>query len=188
MKEFKSYLMEMEASEVFEAINFMIERDIPLTENVYRPGSEKYYGFFKEARKLRQDGYLTVGGSNAEILDTDLGEFVEYEGKMVPLDMPLVEGLFEEKDVELNKPKRGGAKKFYVYVKDPSTGNVKKVSFGDTGGLKAKINDPEARKSFAARHQCSTKTDKTSPGYWACRLPRYAKALGMQVNNPGAFW
>jgi hypothetical protein len=64
---------------------------------------------------------------------------------------------------------------------------VKKVTFGDTTGLKAKINDPEARKSFAARHQCSQQTDKTKPGYWACRLPRYAKQLGMSGGG-NFFW
>ena len=179
--------MEMDQNEVIEAIHFMTERNIPLMDNVFRPGSEKYYGFFKEARKLMENGTIQPDELTSEILNTDLGEFAEYEGRMVPLDMPLIGDLMEEKDVELNKPKRGGSKKFYVYVKSPS-GGVKKVSFGDTTGLKAKINDPEARKSFAARHQCSTKTDKTKPGYWACRLPRYAKALGMQVANPSAFW
>ena len=52
-------------------------------------------------------------------------------------------------------------KKYYVYVKDPSTGNVKKVSWGDTSGLKVKLNDPAARKSFAARHKCDQQNDKT---------------------------
>jgi hypothetical protein len=188
MKQFKSYLMEMELNEVRQAVDFMTERGIPFTENVYRPGSEKYYGFFKEVKKLVNEGVIEVDDINKDILETDIGEFAEYEGKMVPLDIPLISGINEEKDVELNKPKRGGPKKFYVYVKDPKTKNVKKVTFGDTTGLKAKINDPEARKSFAARHNCSSKKDKTKAGYWSCRLPRYAKALGMQVDNPGAFW
>ena len=61
-----------------------------------------------------------------------------YEGEEVPLDLPLL----EEKDVELNKPKRGG-KKFYVYVRDPQTKKIKKVTWGDTTGLKVKLNDPE---------------------------------------------
>ena len=96
---------------------------------------------------------------------------------MVPLDSPMVEE--DEKQPELNKPKAGGPKKYYVYVKDPSSGNIKKVSWGDTTGLKIKLNDPEARKSFAARHKCSTKNDKTKPGYWACRMPYFAKQLGL---------
>jgi hypothetical protein len=74
-----------------------------------------------------------------------------------------------------------------VFVKNPKTGKIKKVSFGDTTGLKAKLNDPKARKSFAARHKCAQKTDKTTPGYWSCRLPRYAKLLGIKSNFTG-FW
>jgi hypothetical protein len=93
----------------------------------------------------------------------------------------------EKKTPELNKPKRGGAKKFYVYVKDPKTKNIKKVSFGDTTGLSAKINNPKARKAFADRHDCKNKKDKTKAGYWACRLPRYAKLLGLKGSYSG-FW
>ena len=92
----------------------------------------------------------------------------------------------EEKDVELNEPKRGGAKKFYVYVKNDK-GNIIKVQFGDTTGLKAKINDPEARKSFVARHNCDQKKDKTKAGYWSCRLPYYAKQLGLSGGG-SFFW
>jgi hypothetical protein len=110
-------------------------------------------------------------------------KFGLYEGVNVPLEMPMV----ESEDVELNSPKRGGPKKFYVYVKNDK-GNVIKVTFGDTTGLKTKINDPAARKSFAARHQCATKKDKTKASYWACRLPRFASKLGMKVDNPGAYW
>jgi len=64
---------------------------------------------------------------------------------------------------------------------------VIKIQFGDTTGLKAKINDPEARKSFAARHQCDQKKDKTKAGYWSCRLPYYAKQLGLSGGG-NFFW
>ena len=50
---------------------------------------------------------------------------------------------------------------------------------GDTTGLSVKLKNPQARKSFAARHKCSQQKDKTSAAYWACNLPRYAKSLGM---------
>ena len=93
----------------------------------------------------------------------------------------------DEKDPPLNQPKRGGPKKFYVYVKDPSSGNIKKVTWGDTTGLSVKMNDPEARKSFAARHQCSTQKDRTSAAYWACNTPRYAKQLGLSGGG-NFFW
>ena len=94
------------------------------------------------------------------------------------------EAEFKGKEVSLGKPKRGGPKAYYVYVKDGD--KVKKVTFG-SGGLRAKINDKKARNAFAARHKCSTKKDKTKAGYWSCRLPRYAKLLGLKSNFSG-FW
>ena len=92
----------------------------------------------------------------------------------------------QKKDPPIGKPKRGGSKAYYVYVRDPKTKKIKKVSFG-SGGLRAKINNPKARNAFAKRHRCSTKNDRTKPGYWSCRLPRYAKALGLG-NNKNTFW
>lgn len=109
-----------------------------------------------------------------------------YEGKQVPLEQPMIESEYQGRDVELNQPKRGGKAKYYVYVKNDK-GNVIKIQFGDTTGLSAKINDKEAAKSFAARHQCATKTDKTKAGYWACRLPKYAKQLGLKGGG-NYFW
>ena len=91
----------------------------------------------------------------------------------------------DKKNPPLNKPKRGGSKKFYVYVRDK--GKIKKVSFGDTSGLSAKINNPQARKAFAARHDCANKKDKTKASYWSCRLPRYAKLLGIKSTFSG-YW
>jgi hypothetical protein len=94
------------------------------------------------------------------------------------LDFPyLNEAEYNGKEVELNKPKKGGTKKYYVYVKDGD--KVKKVQWGDTTGLKVKIGNLEASKSFAARHKCDTEKDKTSANYWACHLPRYSKQLGL---------
>jgi len=100
----------------------------------------------------------------------------------------LSEAEYKGKKVELNKPMRdsSGGKAYKVYVKDPKTGNIKTVRFG-SGGLRAKINDPKARQAFAKRHKCSTKKDKTKASYWSCRLPRYAKLLGLKSNFSG-FW
>lgn len=99
----------------------------------------------------------------------------------------LTEAKEKKKNPPLNKPKRGGSKKFYVYVRDPRTKKIKKVSFGDTSGLSAKINNPEARRAFSKRHDCPNKKDKTKASYWSCRLPRYAKLLGLKSNFSG-FW
>ncbi len=92
----------------------------------------------------------------------------------------------KKKDPPIGKPKRGGSKAYYVYVRDPKTKKIKKVSFG-SGGLRAKIRNPKARKAFAARHKCSQKTDRTKPSYWSCRLPRYASQLGLGANM-NTFW
>ena len=94
----------------------------------------------------------------------------------------LSESEYKGKDVSLNKPKSGGPKKWYVYVKNPKTGKVIKVSYGSPV-MTAKWNDPGARKSFAARHRCHMKKDKTKAGYWACRAH---KDFGKNVS--GRFW
>ena len=96
------------------------------------------------------------------------------------------EAEFKGKDVKLNKPKRGGSKAYYVYVRDPKTKKVKKVSFG-SGGLRAKIKNKEARNAFAKRHNCDQKKDRTKAGYWSCNLPRYASLLGLGANM-NTFW
>jgi hypothetical protein len=52
--------------------------------------------------------------------------------------------------------------------------------------LAVKLKDPKARKAFSDRHNCPEKTDKTTPGYWACSLPRFAKSLGL--SGGGRYW
>ena len=92
----------------------------------------------------------------------------------------------KKKDPPIGKPKRGGSKAYYVYVRDPKTKKIKKVSFG-SGGLKAKIRNADARKRFAARHNCKNKKDRTTAGYWSCNLPRYAEQLGLG-SKMNTFW
>jgi hypothetical protein len=94
----------------------------------------------------------------------------------------------KKKQPALGKPKRGGSKKFYVYVKDPKTKRIKKVSFGMAGGgLRAKLNNSKARSAFSKRHNCPQKKDRTKASYWSCRLPRYAKLLGFKTTFSG-YW
>ena len=116
--------------------------------------------------------------------DKEICPLCDGSGKWENKECPSCEGkgMFEAeyqgKEVELNKPKRGGSKKYYVYVKNPKTGNVKKISFGDVTGLRTKSGNAKRAKSFAARHNCEKKNDKTKAGYWACRLPRYGLVKG----------
>ena len=178
-----------------EGLKYHMDNNMPLTEHVYRAGSQKYFDLWAEARALYSRGILEVTGDDLEILtETNLGEFAIVEGKKVPLDFPIeldeaeVEAIYEEAKKKLNKPMRdsSGGKAYKVYVKDPKTKKVKTVRFG-SGGLRAKINDKKARNAFAKRHKCSQKKDKTKASYWSCRLPRYAKLLGLK-SNFGGFW
>jgi len=78
------------------------------------------------------------------------------------------EAEYKGRDVKLNKPMRGDVKKYKVYVKNDK-GNVVKVNFGDKN-MEIKRDDPERRKSFRARHKCADKKDKTTAGYWSCKM------------------
>ena len=175
-----------------EGLQYHIDKKIPLFETVYRIGSDKHLSLIKEARKMYSRNVIDLCEDDEALIKTHLGEFALYEGESVPLDLPMLneeeieEAEFKGKDVPLNKPKRGGSKAYYVYVRDPKTKKIKKVSFG-SGGLRAKIKNKEARNAFAARHNCKNKKDRTKAGYWSCNLPRYASALGLGANM-NTFW
>jgi len=81
---------------------------------------------------------------------------------------------YKGRKVTLNKPTRiakgqtsYGKKKFQVFVKNKND-NVVRVTFGDPN-MKIRKNEPSRRKSFRARHRCSTAKDKTSARYWSCK-------------------
>jgi hypothetical protein len=184
-------LTENKRVRISEGLNWHITNKTPLYENVYRFGSKNYFRLFNEARKLYNRGLLEISSSTDRwLMKTDIGKLGLYEGKLVMLDIPIQinEAEYQGKDVELNKPKRSsGPKKYKVYVNNDK-GNVIKVNFGDVkGGLSAKIDDPEARKEFANRHDCKNKKNKTKAGYWSCNLPRYWKALGGS-DNMNTYW
>ena len=89
------------------------------------------------------------------------------------------EAEYRGRKVKLNKVMRGDVKKFKVFVKDPKTGNIKKVNFGHGGTsakkrgektMKIKKSDPKRRKSFRARHNCDNPGPKTKARYWSCRM------------------
>ena len=251
------------------SLQYHLDNKLTLSENIYRYTSDSFIQLFKEAREALSDEQIELSEEDTELLETtDIGEYGDYNGIKVPLDLPmmsagkanplfeigcmidsmienedtideaasidemidydlvkeLVESIggtidmdkfrkavnvqnesfdyngfdmlkasvdymneleYQGKKVALNKPKRGGSKKFYVYVKSKK-GNVKKVSFGDTG-LSVKFKQKGARASFAARHKCATKKDKTKAGYWSCNIGRYWKSLGGSSNFSG-YW
>tara|TARA_R110002074_G_scaffold205_5_gene819 strand:+ start:252 stop:737 length:486 start_codon:yes stop_codon:yes gene_type:complete len=109
--------------------------------------------------------------SMEETYDDD-DDFHEAYGIM---EETLEEAEYQGRKVKLNKPMQGDVKKFKVYVKDPKTGNVKKVNFGHGGSsvkgktMRIRKNNPAARKSFRARHNCDNPGPKTKARYWSCR-------------------
>ena len=130
---------------------------------------------YQKAKKLKgfnADDYTFSSDNNLYVKKESLEEKKKAKSK--------------KKDPPIGKPKRGGPKAYYVYVRDPKTKRIKKVTFG-SGGLRAKIRNPKARNAFAKRHRCSEKNDRTKPSYWSCRLPRYAKQLGLG-SNMNTFW
>ena len=110
-----------------------------------------------------------------EITLEDNEDFNEVFGILGFPEEEVWEAEYQGRKVPLNKPMRGDVKKFKVYVKDPKSGNVKKVNFGH-GGTSAKRptmrirkSNPKARKSFRARHNCANPGPKTKARYWSCR-------------------
>jgi len=160
---------------------YHLENKISVLNNIFRPHSESFFELLRESRNFQE---LLNDEDRSLFEESDLGLWAEFEGEMVPLDLPMfcddfiTEAEYNGKKVSLGKPMRSsGPKKYKVYVKNPKTGRVKVVHFGDVkGGLTTKINDPAARRSFIARHRCKRKwkpSDKLSAGYWSCHLPRY---------------
>jgi hypothetical protein len=189
------YIKKFNEELVSEHLQYHIDNNMSVTENIFRYGSDSYFRLLKESRELYDSGKIELSGHDKELFEgSDIGRFEMFEGELVPLDLPLEiieelnEAEYKGREVKLNYPTRSsGPKKYKVFVKNPKTGNVKVVHFGDvSGGLSAKVSDPKARKSFAARHQCHLKKDKTKPGYWACRANKYGHLWGGKT-YPG-YW
>jgi len=186
---------------ISENLKYHIDKKIPLVENIHRYGSESFFNLINEVRYLHDNGKINLSYLDEELIKTDIGKKAIFEGKEVWLDIPmeeietLSEAKFRGKTVKTRSPQRSsvGGKAYIVYVAgcvektktNPS--GVKQIRFG-SGGLRAKLNNPERRKAYDARHGCSKgrHNDKCKAGYWSCRLPRYAKKLGL--SGGGTWW
>jgi hypothetical protein len=183
---------------VSDELGYHLDNGIAIGESVFRYGSDKFFALINEVKKLHTKGLIKLNENDEFIVKDLTNEYVKINDDKFKMDFifenettneTINEAEYQGKKVELGKPKRGGSKKFYVYVRNPKTGKIKKVSFGAKSGggnLAVKLKDPKARKEFADRHNCEQKNDKTKPGYWACRLPRYAKLLGL--SGGGKWW
>lgn len=109
-------------------------------------------------------------GHDTAILEdgTPVCEACLYETLTCGCPDTLEEAKYQGRSVSLGKPMQGDVKKFKVYVRDPGTGNIKKVNFGDPN-MKIKKSNPKRRKSFRARHNCDNPGPRTKARYWSCR-------------------
>ena len=247
-----------------ESLDYHLKNKIPISENVFRYGSESYFELINEAKQLYRRNKEIFNQIDSELLESDLGQFAPYHNRKVPLDMVMedspkyidyipyidlirqigedwgkdsdlyhlvIESIFDgnlnrlvrtlknydvyddylgflalnesesinEEDKFKGKksgsPQRdsSGGKAYKVYVAGCSTKTdsnprgIKLIRFG-SGVLKAKLNNPDARKRYDQRHGCSKgkHNDKCKAGYWSCRLPRYAKKLNL--SGGGTWW
>ena len=177
---------------VSDNLKYHLQKQIPLSENIFRTYSDSYFELLEEVRSLYYSNKIELCDSDAELVESDLGKKGLFEGREVYLDAPIEveEDLIMElkhrgRTVHLNRPFRtpGGPKKFAVYVKSKG-GNVKKVTFGDPN-MRSRASSKARRKSFAARHRCSQKKDRTTAGYWSCRSHRI-RSLGNK--GKGKYW
>jgi hypothetical protein len=122
-------------------------------------------GYKKQGTKIK--GGVRVNNCVKEQLEETYNGDAFYEA-YGEIEETLEEAEYQGRKVPLGKPMRGDVKKFKVYVKDPSTGNVKKVNFGDPN-MKIKKSNPARRKSFRARHNCANPGPRTKARYWSCR-------------------
>ena len=168
-------------TELYETAQGATVYQIPLSRQVSEQESDEYAD--RLANLMFEQGYEDFDievSSDAEEIDEetydDDDEFYAQYGEMWYNDDDIMdEAEYQGRTVKLGKPMQGDVKKFKVYVKDPKTGNTKKVNFGHGGSsvkgkaMKIKKNNPGARKSFRARHNCDNPGPRTGARYWSCR-------------------
>jgi len=168
-------------TELYETAQGATVYQIPLSRQLSEEESDEYAE--RLANLMFEQGYEDFDievSSDAEEIDEetydDDDEFYAQYGEMWYNDDDIMdEAEYQGRTVKLGKPMQGDVKKFKVYVKDPKTGNTKKVNFGHGGSsvkgkaMKIKKNNPGARKSFRARHNCDNPGPRTKARYWSCR-------------------
>ena len=76
---------------ISENLRYHVEHQIPVTENIFRAGSKSHVSLILETRILHELGVIKLSGKDKWLFEnTDLGKYDEFEGKMVPLDLPLI--------------------------------------------------------------------------------------------------
>ena len=170
-------------NEVYESEQGASIIDIPLSRQLSEEEATEYAN--RLANYMFEQGYEDFDIEISTDLTDDLeeetydddDEFYEEYGLMWynDDDDPIDEAEYQGRKVKLGKPMQGDVKKFKVYVRDPKTKNIKKVNFGHGGSsvkgksMRIRKNNPKARRSFRARHNCDNPGPRTKARYWSCR-------------------
>jgi hypothetical protein len=180
--------------QISESLSYHLKHEIDLLDSVFRIGSDSWLNCVNEARSLWEEGSIELGDDDLFLISTEAGRKGVFEGEEVQLDVPfeiyygedgedLYEAEYQNKKVDLNKPRRmSGKHKFRVFTKNDK-GRVVKVEWGQPGAT-IKNDNPEASRSFRARHKCKTPGPRWKARWWACNVGRYAKLLGLKSNKP----
>ena len=171
------------STEIYESAQGATVIEIPLDRLLDEDEATEYAN--RLANYMFEQGYEDFDIEVSTDMTDDLEEetydddddFYEEYGEMWynEDDDPMDEAEYQGRKVKLGKPMQGDVKKFKVYVKDPKTGNVKKVNFGHGGSsvkgkaMKIKKSNPARRRSFRARHNCDNPGPRTKARYWSCR-------------------
>jgi len=174
----------------------IIERAVPTNKELYSRVKSRIKKKFKVwpsayASAALVKAYKAAGGGYRNVSEVVKNPNYVLEGYVTDCTGVIVElyfGLQEAKKellgeaeyrgrkVSLGKPFRtpGGPKKFSVYVKNPS-GNIVKVNFGHKGEggkktMRIKKSNAARRRSFRARHRCSSPGPRHKARYWSCRF------------------
>lgn len=165
-----------------------IELDEACTYGKYYCSTDKMYKCRKgpkQSRNVSEEDELDEAHPNSKIYDKCWDGYKKVPGKKrgekgscVEESSGVTEAEYQGREVPLGRPMRGDVKKFKVYVRDPKSGNVKKINFGHGGTsarrlgqktMRIKKSNPDRRRSFRARHRCKTAKNRMTARYWSCR-------------------
>ena len=167
-KQLDKSLILKENVKISNALQYHIDNEMTLAENVFMFYSEGYFNLVNEVRELFNQGKIDLNKKDRLMVESDLGIKVKIGKEYVYLDAPYI---YETEDDILTEGKTiGNPKKFAVYTKSKTEG-VKKITFGNS------------RLIVKENRKCSQKTDRTTAGYWSCNLGRYSKQLGLSSSN-----
>ena len=167
--------------EIYETEQGATVYEIPLSRQLSEEESNEYAQ--RLANYMFEQGHtdFDIDISTDELEETDEVTFEddddcfeEYGVMWYNDDDVIDEAEYQGRTVKLGKPMQGDVKKFKVYVKNPK-GNVVKVNFGHGGSsvkgkaMKIRKNNPAARRSFRARHNCDNPGPRHKARYWSCR-------------------